>query len=363
MELLLWLWVILVPFLLGKGAMRILYRKEDRACPDRGNAGSGFWCCALCTGLCLEICFMEAAHLAAVFWDCSLTRIAWCWGAVCFLCALLSLCRELVPLWRKRKRKFRRGGRRGNALQGSARRGKVLQESGRERKDGQEPPYTGAQQFLVIVFGLSVLLQLVLLLSGRIVWWDGDMTLETVQSFLHTDAVYRVNPLTGGAYEAGMPLRVRILSLPSLYASLCRLFSVSPLLVIGKVIPAAVLMAAYCVYGELGKALFPEDRSKRWIFLLIVSILIWAGDYRTEMDGFQLLHCGYRGTAIRAGILLPGTLCMCLRGRWKTVLLCIAAEACMVWTFYGLGACLLTAALYGLVCLINRWRRKRGGRA
>lgn len=76
------------------------------------------------------------------------------------------------------------------------------------------------------------------------------------------------------------------------------------------------------------------------------------------MDGFSLLYCGYRGVTVRNLVLIPYVFSLGLRKRWKTVLLCILAEACIVWTLYGLGAGLLTAA-----GLFLAERGRRDGRA
>ena len=74
------------------------------------------------------------------------------------------------------------------------------------------------------------------------------------------------------------------------------------------------------------------------------------------MDGFQLLYCGYRGTAIRNGILVPFVISMCLEKRYRSAILGILAEACITWTFYGLGVC---AAVTGILFLLQRLCRGR----
>ena len=72
------------------------------------------------------------------------------------------------------------------------------------------------------IFVIIIILQLVQVVMNQKLYLDGDMTRETVNSFLAEDAVYRVNPMTGQAYTLGMPLRLKILRLPTLYGILCR---------------------------------------------------------------------------------------------------------------------------------------------
>ena len=91
--------------------------------------------------------------------------------------------------------------------------------------------------------------------------------------------------------------------------------------------------------------------------LILVAVLIWCGDYMVSMDGFQLMHCGYRGTAIRNGILVPFALSMCLQKKWKSAVLAILAEACIVWTLYGMGVCLLMTVIM-LVLSLTAGRRE-----
>lgn len=327
MLILLCIWLAAVPFLLGSGAIKILYRE---------NIGGAFsWGDALLHGICVEIGFLEVVHLAALFLGRTLTEAAFLWGGlILFSCAVILAGGVFLYCRARAKNKA------GNRLM-----------------TGEK--LNGAQRAVLVIFGISVLLQAVFVITGRGISWKGDLTLETVQSFLAFDGIYRINPLTGAPYTAGVPLRIEILSLPTLYAALCRLFGASPALVVGRLVPAAVLLAAYCAFSRLGRQLFAQDRMGRYCFLLAVSLILWVGDYMTVMDGFQLLHCGYRGTAVRAGILLPYTFCMCLRGKWQSAVLCILAEACIVWTFYGFGACLLMLVLFLAVRIIVRTGKKQ----
>ena len=150
--------------------------------------------------------------------------------------------------------------------------------------------------------------------------------------------------MTGMPYAEGMPLRLKILCLPTLYGSLCRWTGLRPALVIRTLVPMAVLLSCYVSFSVLGRTLFPEDRQKRACFLLLTSLLLWVGAYGYGMDGFNLLCCGWQGVAIRSGVLLPWTLSLCLRHKWFGAFLCVLAEGSIVWTFYGCGICLAVTA-------------------
>lgn len=190
--------------------------------------------------------------------------------------------------------------------------------------------------------------QLIFICVGNTVYRGGDMTVETVGSFLAADSVYQVNPMTGQPYSTGIPLRLKILCLPTLYACLCRYMDLSPAVLVYRVVPMVTLLSCYTAFGVLARCLFPEDadmsddcsqRKKRACFLVVVSLILWVGTYREGMDGFHVLYTGWRGVAIRNAVLLPWLFSLCLRKKWFSVILCILAEACVTWTLYGCGAC------------------------
>ena len=62
---------------------------------------------------------------------------------------------------------------------------------------------------------------------------------------------------------------------------------------------------------------------------------------------------------IRALVLLPYLLSCLMDRRYMGVILCILAEACMVWTLYGAGVCLLvTVAWLILGALVSQFRKR-----
>lgn len=200
---------------------------------------------------------------------------------------------------------------------------------------------------LRILFLVLFLYQLWVITSGMRQYLTGDMLVETAASFLKTDGVYRVNPLTGSAYTVGVPLRIRILGLPSFYGMLSGLLHLEPVTLIRKIVPVVVLMLCYLAFASLGDILFTgkEKEEKKWLFLVLVAVTLSVEDYLYGMDGFNLLYCGYRGTTIRNLILEPYTISLVLRKKHIPVVLCVLAELSIAWTLYGLGVCLLTAVV------------------
>lgn len=222
--------------------------------------------------------------------------------------------------------------------------------------------YLLRHQLPFYTFVILVVLQVVYIVGRMPVYLGGDMTLEMVESFLEEDSAYVINPLTGQSYEAGVPSRIKLLCLPTLYAMLSNIFHVKAVNVVWMLAPLFTLLGCYLVYSVLAKILFPQGAWRRGIFLLMVALLIWVGDYMLSVDGFDLLHAGYRGVTIRGAVLVPYTISLILRKKYKLVIVCALTEACIVWTFYGLGACLLVAVFMVAVEKVGQYvsARKSG---
>lgn len=321
--------LVLGLMLIGSGTLGVLYgRQTDKLyIADR-----------LIVGLITVVGMAEIAHLAAVFSESSFTDAVrlFLLEMVVVVTASLAIC-----LWKYFEARRRGGGKTGS----------------RSKWSGAD--FTPYFALITMVFVLLVIYQIVTVSSGNNVWRSGDMTVETVESFLEADGVYRVNPLTGQAYELGIPLRIQILCLPTLYGILCRILGLPAVELVWKLMPLLVLLLSYPAFWTLAKALFAEerDREKRILFMVFVAAVFCVGDYLYGMDGFGLMRCGYRGVTIRNVILIPYTFGLTLRHKWKPVLLCILAEACLVWTLYGMGACLLAALGMGA---LRVWQKRRG---
>ena len=322
-----WMLVAASSFLLGKGLLAVMYdRKKGSGSPGQPEAFPA--------GICMLIGLTETVHLAAVFLGWGLKEALPFWAAL-----VLILCAAALFYLLARRRAFHKG-------------------VGKPEKR----TFTAVQQILLACFVLSALLQVIFIWTRMSEGRTGDIVLETVRSFLVFDRIYQADPLTGLPYTEGMPARLKILCLPTLYAFLCELTGTDPSIAVWGLIPVMVLSASYCAYYLLGRQLFSGDRTRLCLFLLIVNLIFWFGDSMEEMDAFQMMHVGYRGTAVRAGILIPYTIWACLQRKWGQAFLCILAEACIVWTFYGMGACLLITVCMALIYLCRpfgkRWEER-----
>lgn len=329
--------MVILPVVLGHGVLRLLYFKQAQKFHIADK---------LIVGWLTVIGLAEAAHLAAVF-------LGWSFSKVVRFFVIESMALALVLggiyLWDK--------------LRAAGGKGKRKKKGGIDTKKSGTSGITPLRFGMGLVFSLLVIWQIVTIVSGDAVYRTGDMTVETVESFLKTDKVYEVNPLTGRAYESGIPLRIKILGLPTLYGTLCSLFDLSGMDLVWKYIPVMVLLLSYMAFWLIGKALFDGERKldKRLLFMVFTAAVFCVGDYLYGMDGFGLLHCGFQGVTIRNAVLVPYTFSLALRRKWRPAALVVLAESCIAWTLYGMGVSFFVLLGMGFVCIFQN-RKTEGFR-
>lgn len=323
MIVLLWLGLFFIPLIVGVGLLTIFYRKEK----SYGITGAeGF-----VLGIILCIGLTQLGHLAGLFMNLSLQNVGKLLGGLCLFFVLVSLAALVVSLI-KQKERWTFGDRH-------------LQE----------------KTWFPFVFIILILFQMLFVFCMKPVDTAGDITLETVQSFLAEDGIYQVMPLTGTISETGMPLRYKILCLPTLYAVLCNGFQVEASLLVCHVIPVMVLAGMYFSYYYLSGVLFGKEFvRKRYLFMILVAVLLIFTDSGVFSNGYGGLHSGYLGTSVRNLILVPYTLAATLEKRWWKAVLCVLAEVCIAWTLWGCGVCLvILLGMFLITILETRFPRVR----
>lgn len=275
----------------------------------------------------------EAAHLFGIFLHSPFSQ---CIVVFWLTMAAGTVLYALLLFWKNRRRR----------------------EENRDKRSFSQPELLLAALVAVLFFS-----QAIFICRGTQLYLTGDMTVETVGSFLQTDALYQVNPMTGREYQGGIPTRLEVLCLPTLYGVLCEGTGLQPELLVWRIVPVFTLFLFYCAYSSLAQSLFPQERGRRLLFLVFAGLLVWVGSYRDGVDGFEILCSGWRGVVLRNTVLFPYLLSLCLRRRYLLALGCVLAELCIVWTLYGLGVC--AAALVGLMltALLCRRSRTEGGAA
>ncbi len=317
MIILAWALLLLLPFLLGLGMMTIVYRKKT-------ECFIGLSDCYL-VGLiaCIGISFV--VHMLGYLTDMSLRKVG---GFLLVSLLGISAIGAGIGFYGLRKNRERYLMRR---------------DSGTMPKG------------VPLVFLGILLVQLLYVFCRKPLVVPGDITLETVQSFLAEDGIYRVLPLTGMPSESGVPFRYGILCLPTVYAVLAQGFHLEPELVVCHMVPVVMLGATYLAYERLGESLFGvEQCKKKYWFLIMVALILFVSESSVFQDGYAALHSGYMGTSIRNLILVPFTFSAMMQKRYWKAVLCILAEVCIAWTFWGFGVCVVVTLGMLILDLLER---------
>lgn len=219
-----------------------------------------------------------------------------------------------------------------------------------------------------ILFLLLMGMQIYYVLSVPMAFTSGDIMQETVCSFLSENKIYGVSPLTGNVY-GGAPLRYKILCLPTVYALLSRWGGVTPDIILDQMIPVLVICFAYMAYYLLSGSLLGEDADdaeKRLWFMVIVAAIFFLCEKNVCAEGYGILHASHMGTTMRNSVFVPLVLYAALKRKWVLVIGCVLAEACICWTFWGFGVCVVVAAGVFVVAkaqkLLSVWCDKEGRR-
>ena len=183
-----------------------------------------------------------------------------------------------------------------------------------------------------------------------------EITLGNVES----GSIMTVHPFLGNVTEASMPMRMQILGLSSLYSALITISKQSPYIIMCKVIPLAVWGLSILLYAAFAEELFQENAHKRWLFLSVVVLIYLVTSGSVGLAGQRLFYAGFSGETIRAVLLMPYTLYVSWQKKWHLTVLAVLAEACLVWTTFGVGYCFLIA-----VCMfvVHLWIDRRGAHA
>lgn len=187
----------------------------------------------------------------------------------------------------------------------------------------------------------------------------GDFTLETIRTTLQTDSIYQYNSLTGQVIEEGMPIRQQILTMPFFQTFLSRFSGIDISLLLYKIFPCYTLLLTVLTYSRFAQALFPGQNKRQMIFMFIISFMLLVGDYSKTAPAALILHQGFTGNALCAGVIIPFAIYSCMNRKWLLALLCAAAEMFLIWTTYGLGFSMLVIFFFAVIEIAGKVIRRQ----
>lgn len=203
--------------------------------------------------------------------------------------------------------------------------------------------------WLVLVGTIFLLVLARITLSEPVL--EGDFTLETLNTTITTDSIYRYNSLTGQLIENGMPIRQQILTLPVLLAFFADIFEVDAALLVFRIWPCLVAFMCFLVYHRIANYLLPDEFEKRLMFINLFAFMMLVGDCGVMSPTFLLVYKGFSGYSLLANVILPFLLASLVRKQWGQAALCLAAEVFVVWTTYGFGFGIIMTVFY-LICMV-----------
>ncbi len=322
------LFLLLCPLILGYGAETIFVTIEKALKPAKSApvlTGSGRLCVAFPTGLVILLLIAAAANTLSVFLHFDIAKGTKLFAVL--LIVILTLLYFALVI---------------SKVTGAL---KNLKKPDAVRKTAQKEPPALPDILLCVAAVLLTALAVFFVIRG-VPDFSGDETLETVNSFIATGRIYSVDPLTGTAFQNGHPSRLDLMALPFFYTVLSRTFTVSPMILIGNIIPVWYLLAGLCLFRDLGDMFFPKKRD-RVIFYLISVLLLICTDIAQGSAGYDAFRSGFAGINVLNLILVNLTVLFCLGRRWPAALITIITEPLIASTSFGIGACFfVTVALF-----------------
>lgn len=145
-----------------------------------------------------------------------------------------------------------------------------------------------------------------------------DYTLETVNTTIVSDSIYKYNPGTGKVFQNGLTLRGGIVTLPIFYAYLEKVFNHVSIsgndftgniaCLIYRAIPTWGLLLSFICYGTWANYLFKKDKRiqlKVAIFLTGLGLLNICGMFSKNCIFYNQMFRGFRGETICFSVIIP----------------------------------------------------------
>ncbi len=211
---------------------------------------------------------------------------------------------------------------------------------------------------LLIVVLLLMLSQAVFLTLGQHLDSDDAFYLATAETAVKTDSLFRYGPYTGVAY-AQLPSRYVLASWPLFLAVLSVLTGLHPTLLAHTLLPGLILLFAYLVFALIARSLFPEQKNRRALFLLIIVAVFAFFGFSIYTPGTFLMIRSWQGKAMIAAVAEPALFYLCRAAMKEKEGLCAwsglfcAVTACCLFSSMGVVLSLIPVGVYTLIYSIE----------
>lgn len=137
---------------------------------------------------------------------------------------------------------------------------------------------------------------------------DGDDAFYTATALSTniTDKMYTVDPYLGlSLYTEQLNYRYALAPFPIWISYLSRISKIHAATVSHVFLPVPLILVTYVIYSEISKALFKNDRTKRYMFMVLASVYVLFSNVSTSTAETFLLTRARQGKEALANIALP----------------------------------------------------------
>lgn len=311
-------------------------------CLTRGKSGLRIGASAYLEGLALMLALFELVAVSCSFLAARLHHVMMIWGALVLMLSLFSV----YQLVQNRVR--------------------IVERCGVIWHDITSFGWTRRLDLWMIGLGLLFIFEFVSMLVLRHYDADDAWYVAYATTALQNDSLCQILPYTGQAVSITLFRDYVISGYPLLWATMGKLFSLHPAVIMHAVLPAMSICWFWMVAFVCAKQAFVQMQSRRY-FIFFVHVMLLFGLYTKRSVGSMLLWRAWQGKAILLAIVIPLLWYWWLRLRDQDSLYhwtMFVAALLFGWLVSGnmmmIGPILI--GLFGLDVLINRlgWRRLVG---
>lgn len=130
-----------------------------------------------------------------------------------------------------------------------------------------------------------------------------------------TNTMFHFHPNNGEAMSYFMGEIGKEVTSPIMmyYAALSMLLRIHPTILCHTILPTVLLILSYCILWLLSDEIWPKERQKRLIFLILCAVFRIMGNTSTYTDASVILMRLWQGKALVPAVFLPFILVLYLR--------------------------------------------------
>jgi len=168
----------------------------------------------------------------------------------------------------------------------------------------RNPGLSKAEMIYLSCFLGVVLFQLYKTVFYTYVDGDDAYYVALSQDMYSTGLLYRNNPYLG-PYDGNLNYRYALAPFSAWISVLSKTANLQVTVVSFVIIPCVLIIITYILYGLIAKVLFDENREKRYVFMLLISVFVMFSNVSTSTAETFLLTRARQGKEGLSNIVIP----------------------------------------------------------